>query len=64
MPSAHVRQRPLISVCGSRFNCKQDKLDWLDKSTKDVLHDFKVLVDSVQKYRNLHKNAAEFITDA
>jgi hypothetical protein len=51
-------------VCGSRFNCKQDKLDWLDKSTKDVLHDFKVLVDSVQKYRNLHKNAAEFITDA
>mmetsp|Transcript_550 Transcript_550/g.1613 ORF Transcript_550/g.1613 Transcript_550/m.1613 type:complete len:266 (+) Transcript_550:368-1165(+) len=49
----------------SKFNCKQDKLDWLDKVTKDVLHDFKVLVDSVQKYRNLHKNAAEnFISDA
>eukprot|EP00038_Savillea_parva_P002390 m.113915 g.113915 ORF g.113915 m.113915 type:complete len:259 (+) comp10821_c0_seq1:267-1043(+) len=51
-------------VLVSKFNCKQDKLDWLDKATKDVLHDFKVLVDSVQKYRNLHKNVAEFISDA
>ena len=49
-----------------RFNCKQDKLDWLDKATKDVLHDFKVLVDSVQKYRNLHKKGygADYVTEA
>eukprot|EP00035_Acanthoeca_spectabilis_P034766 m.30894 g.30894 ORF g.30894 m.30894 type:complete len:268 (-) comp6856_c0_seq1:131-934(-) len=52
-------------VLVSKFNCKQDKLDWLDKSTRDVLHDFKVLVDSVQKYRNLHKTAVvEFVSDA
>lgn len=41
-------------VLVSKHNCKLDQLDWLDRATKDVLHDFKVVVDSVQKYRALH----------
>lgn len=52
-------------VLVSKYNCKLDNLDWLDKATKDVLHDFKRVVDSVQKYRALHSSRrVEHVTDA
>lgn len=51
----------------AKTNQKGGKLGWLDSSITEVLHNYKTLVLSIQKYRDLHDQSSDdedYLTDA